>query len=90
MPVTFGAAALFDDPEGFSRSSNGSFRLAFNVTGHPAIVFCTGFNADGLPLSMQLVGRHGEDERLLDLVFAYQQITSWHEMHPPWLFATSA
>lgn len=83
MPVTFGAAPLIDDPEGFSHSSNGLFRLAFNVTGHPAIVFCTGFNVDGLPLSMQLVGRHGEDERLLDLVIAYQQITSWHEIHPP-------
>jgi aspartyl-tRNA(Asn)/glutamyl-tRNA(Gln) amidotransferase subunit A len=82
MPVTFGAAALLDDPHGFSRSDNVSFRLAFNVTGHPAIVFCTGFNADRLPLSMQLVGRHGEDERLLDLAIAYQQITAWHQMHP--------
>jgi aspartyl-tRNA(Asn)/glutamyl-tRNA(Gln) amidotransferase subunit A len=83
MPITFGAAARFDDPQAFSRSSNVLFRLAFNVTGHPAIVFCTGFNADGLPLSMQLVGRHGEDERLLDLVIAYQQIRTWHKMHPP-------
>jgi aspartyl-tRNA(Asn)/glutamyl-tRNA(Gln) amidotransferase subunit A len=83
MPVTFAAAARFDDRPGFSRSSNELFRLAFNVTGHPAIVFCTGFNADGLPLSMQLVGRHGEDERLLDLVTAYQQVRPWHELHPP-------
>lgn len=82
MPVTFGAAAPFDDAQAFARTGNVSFRLAFNVTGHPAIVFCTGFDADGLPLSMQLVGRHGEDERLLDLAIAYQQITSWHEMHP--------
>lgn len=81
-PVTFGAAALLDDPQDFGRSGNVSFRLAFNVTGHPAIVFCTGFNANGLPLSMQLVGRHGDDERLLGLAIAYQQITSWHEMHP--------
>jgi hypothetical protein len=36
-----------------------------------------------LNLSMQLVERHGEDERLLHLVIAYQRITSWHEMHPP-------
>jgi aspartyl-tRNA(Asn)/glutamyl-tRNA(Gln) amidotransferase subunit A len=82
MPVTFGAAASLDDAEAFSRSSNVSFRLAFNVTGHPAIVFCTGFTAEGLPLSMQLVGRRGEDERLLQLTIAYQQITSWHQMHP--------
>ena len=82
MPVAFGVAAALDDPAGMSRSGNGSFRLPFNVTGHPAIVFCTGFNAEGLPLSMQLVGRHGEDERLLDLAIAYQRITAWHEMHP--------
>jgi aspartyl-tRNA(Asn)/glutamyl-tRNA(Gln) amidotransferase subunit A len=56
LPVTFGAAAPLGDPQGLSRSGNVSFRLPFNITGHPAIVFCTGFNADGLPLSMQ-VGR---------------------------------
>ncbi len=83
LPVTFGTAAAFDDPQALGRSGNVAFRLPFNATGHPAIVFCTGFNADGLPLSMQLVGRRGEDERLLDLATAYQRATSWHEMHPP-------
>ncbi|MDQ2877504.1 MAG: amidase [Pseudomonadota bacterium] len=81
-PITFGAAPLLDDAQAFRRSGDGSFRLIFNVTGHPAIVFCTGFNSDGLPLSMQLVGRRGEDERLLELAAAYQRITGWHEMHP--------
>jgi len=83
MPVTFGPAAPLDDVEGLSRSGNVSFRLPFNVTGHPALVFCTGFSAEGLPLSMQLVGRRGEDERLLDLARAYQTVTSWHERRPP-------
>jgi Asp-tRNA(Asn)/Glu-tRNA(Gln) amidotransferase A subunit family amidase len=57
-------------------------RATPSISRHPAIVFCTGFNADGSPLSMQLVGRHGEDERLLELVNAYQQVTSWHYQHP--------
>jgi aspartyl-tRNA(Asn)/glutamyl-tRNA(Gln) amidotransferase subunit A len=82
LPATFGAAARLDDPAGLRRSDDVAFRIPFSVTGHPAIVFCTGFNADGLPLSMQCVGRHGEDERLLDLVTGYQQVTSWHEMEP--------
>ena len=82
-PVTFGPAAPLDDPEGLSRCDDVSFRLPFNVSGHPAIVFCTGFNADGLPLSMQLIGPRGEDERLLALARAYQRITGWHERHPP-------
>jgi aspartyl-tRNA(Asn)/glutamyl-tRNA(Gln) amidotransferase subunit A len=89
MPVTFGAAAAMDDRQGLSRSADASFRSPFNVTGHPAIVFCTGFNADRLPLSMQLVGRRGEDERLLALAAAYQRMTRWHERHPSGLQSKS-
>jgi aspartyl-tRNA(Asn)/glutamyl-tRNA(Gln) amidotransferase subunit A len=83
MPVTFGAAARLDDSAGLRRSDDVLFRIIFNVAGHPAIAFCTGFNPDGLPLSMQLVGRRGEDEYLLALAIAYQQVTRWHETHPP-------
>ena len=81
-PVTFGVAAALDDPRGLGRCGDVSFRLPFNVSGHPAIAFCTGFSADGLPLSMQLVGRRGEDERLLSLAIDYQRITAWHRRHP--------
>lgn len=34
-----------------------SFNSPFNVSGNPALAMCTGFAANGLPLSMQLVGR---------------------------------
>jgi aspartyl-tRNA(Asn)/glutamyl-tRNA(Gln) amidotransferase subunit A len=83
MPVTLGAAARLDDPVDFARSSDVVYRMLANITGHPAIAFCTGFNAAGLPLSMQLVGGRGEDERLLDLVSAFQRQTRWHERRPP-------
>ena len=37
----------------------------FNLTGHPAITLPCGFHSDGLPMAIQLVGRRGEDARLL-------------------------
>jgi aspartyl-tRNA(Asn)/glutamyl-tRNA(Gln) amidotransferase subunit A len=83
LPVTFAPAADYSDSEAMELAGDVAFRAPFSLTGHPAIVFCTGLTKEGLPLSMQLVGRRGEDECLLALVEAYQQVTSWHERHPP-------
>ena len=38
---------------------------AFSISGHPAISICSGFSADGLPLNVQLAGRHFEDGRVV-------------------------
>jgi len=37
------------------------------MTGHPAITFPCGMHNKGLPMATQLVGKHYEDERLLEL-----------------------
>lgn len=42
------------------------FTAAYNLTGNPALALPSGL-VDGLPTSIQLVGRHGADEALLDL-----------------------
>ena len=42
------------------------FAVPFNVSGHPAVVLPAGF-ANGLPVAIQLVGRHGADTELLSL-----------------------
>jgi len=39
--------------------------MPFNLTGHPAITLPCGFDADGLPIGLQLVGRFREDAALL-------------------------
>jgi aspartyl-tRNA(Asn)/glutamyl-tRNA(Gln) amidotransferase subunit A len=39
----------------------------FNMTGHPAITLPCGMHSEGLPIAAQLVGRHHEDEQLIDL-----------------------
>jgi amidase len=44
----------------------------FNYTGHPALAVPCG-TVDGLPISLQLVGRHHDDPLLLRAGYAYQQ-----------------
>ena len=47
-----------------------------NYTGHPAIAIPCG-KIDGLPTSLQLVGRHFEDGTLLRAAYAFQQAVDW-------------
>ncbi|MBM3939495.1 MAG: amidase [SAR202 cluster bacterium] len=55
----------------------------FNVVGLPAATMPNGFSAEGLPLSLQLVGRPFEDALVLRAAHAYQGATDWHTRRPP-------
>ena len=45
----------------------------FNATGHPAISINAG-NSDGLPVGMQIVGRHFDDATVLRVAGAFEQL----------------
>jgi aspartyl-tRNA(Asn)/glutamyl-tRNA(Gln) amidotransferase subunit A len=48
-----------------------------------ALALPNGFNADGLPISLQIVCRGYEEALALRIGQAYQQATDWHERLPP-------
>jgi Asp-tRNA(Asn)/Glu-tRNA(Gln) amidotransferase A subunit family amidase len=58
------------------------FTSLFNCAGNPAISFPAGFSSSGMPIGMQLAGRHLEEELLLRTVHAFQKSTQWHTRHP--------
>lgn len=64
------------------RGLNASFTAPFNVTGHPALAMPCGMSTVGLPIGLQLTGRHGDESTLLRLAHAYEQATPWHTLHP--------
>ncbi len=59
-----------------------SVTTPFNVTGSPALVQCIGFTDQGLPLSMQVVGRPFADAMVLRVAKAYEDATPWRGRRP--------
>ncbi|MGI8925758.1 MAG: amidase [Tepidiformaceae bacterium] len=58
------------------------FTAPFDFSGSPTISVPCGFTADGMPASLQLVGRHLGEESLIAAGAAYEQATEWHTRHP--------
>jgi len=52
------------------------------VTGHPAISVPCGFTEEGLPVGVQIVGRHLDDLGVLQLAFAFQEATGFWKNRP--------
>jgi aspartyl-tRNA(Asn)/glutamyl-tRNA(Gln) amidotransferase subunit A len=65
------------------RSALTAFTRLFNVTGHPVVAVPCGFSPDGLPVSLQLVGRPFDEATILRLAAAYQEATAWATRRPP-------
>ena len=69
-----------DDP--LSMYLEDIFTLPANLAGVPGIAFPVGFDDRGLPIGMQLMGSHFQEELLLQATHAYQQATDWHTRQP--------
>jgi aspartyl-tRNA(Asn)/glutamyl-tRNA(Gln) amidotransferase subunit A len=67
------ASWSFDGPE---------ITVPFSLASVPALSLCIGFTRSGMPLSMQMVGPHLGDGRVLRAAQSYQAVTSWHERRP--------
>ena len=60
-----------------------SFTGPFNLAGVPALSVPCGFNSDNLPLGLQIVGRPFDEETVLKVGHAYEQVNQWHTRRPP-------
>jgi len=55
---------------------------SFNLTGQPAVTLPAGFGSDGLPLSVQLVGRVGAEDLLYSLAGQIENARPWADRRP--------
>jgi aspartyl-tRNA(Asn)/glutamyl-tRNA(Gln) amidotransferase subunit A len=76
-------ACKIDDEESVNRTYPRQARSPFNLTGHPAIAMMSGLSKAGLPLSVQLAGRHFDEATLLRTAHAYERAAGWAKRRAP-------
>ncbi len=74
-----------DDPLGHMDKVVGliAFTPPFNVTGQPAVSLPLHWNADGLPIGIQLVAAYGREDLLFGLAAQLERALPWQERRPP-------
>lgn len=58
------------------------FTISVNLAGVPAISVPCGFTSNNLPIGLQFIGKHFDEEAILEIACAYEQATDWHKRKP--------
>lgn len=82
MAGAFHVAPRFDEPETITPFTADTATTVFNVSGHPALSVCTGFDAGGLPLNAQIAGRFFDEATVLRVAQTYESATPWRDRRP--------
>jgi aspartyl-tRNA(Asn)/glutamyl-tRNA(Gln) amidotransferase subunit A len=58
------------------------FTISINLAGLPAMSLPCGFDADGMPIGMQIIGKPFDEATILRIAHNYEQATEWHRRKP--------
>ncbi len=58
------------------------FTLSANLAGIPGMSVPCGFSAEGLPIGLQIMGSHFNEEMLLKVAYGFEQATAFHKRKP--------
>lgn len=78
--TAFKAGEKTDDP--LSMYLSDLMTIPVNLAGLPALSLPCGFDAQGLPIGMQLIGNVLREDLLLQVAHVYEQATAWHQKQP--------
>jgi aspartyl-tRNA(Asn)/glutamyl-tRNA(Gln) amidotransferase subunit A len=58
------------------------FTISVNLAGIPGISIPCGFTSQNLPIGLQILGKHFDEESVIHAAYAYEQATEWHKRKP--------
>jgi aspartyl-tRNA(Asn)/glutamyl-tRNA(Gln) amidotransferase subunit A len=58
------------------------FTLSANLAGIPGMAVPCGFSTDGLPIGLQILGKHFNEGMLLKVGYSFEQATDFHTKKP--------
>ena len=58
------------------------FTLSANLAGIPGISIPCGFSSEGLPIGLQILGKHFDEKNLLRAAYRFEQATEFHKKRP--------
>ncbi len=58
------------------------FTISVNLAGVPAISIPCGFSKNGLPIGLQIIGRHFDEETIIRAAYTFEQNTDYHTKKP--------
>ena len=58
------------------------YTISVNLAGLPALSLPCGFDQGGMPIGLQIIGKHFDEPTVLRLAHAYEQATEWHRRKP--------
>jgi aspartyl-tRNA(Asn)/glutamyl-tRNA(Gln) amidotransferase subunit A len=58
------------------------FTISVNLAGLPGLSLPCGFDGDGMPIGMQIIGKHFDEATMLRVAYAYEQATEWRKQKP--------
>jgi aspartyl-tRNA(Asn)/glutamyl-tRNA(Gln) amidotransferase subunit A len=77
--IAFPIGQKVDDPLAMYLSD--VFTLTANMAGVPGVAIPCGFS-EGMPVGMQIFGKHFDEPTILRVGDAYQRVTDWHTKRP--------
>ena len=59
------------------------FTYPINTIGNPAATVPCGFDSDGMPIGLHIVGRMGDEETVIAASAAFEKARPWADKRPP-------